>query len=254
MRNYYRDPILGNGLIFDLMIKEIGTDFIAVAVNPPLFDRGPNKIQAVSDSFVAGTYVIETPGVVPILTVDLDGIADCINCGTGAWFDTIATTNAMTFEIVALPDVVGTDMLMAGYVTGTGGQAGYPQMLIEGTGYVEFRPTQDTGETSVVTGSVAIHGGTPHHIITTFAESDNIAEILVDGGNTDEASVTIACTNDTLQTLGAENFWIGCRKNQLTVTENFLDGHVFWARMWNRRLSRRERLLLYERARIVLGL
>ena len=254
MRNIVRDPILGNGLIFDLAIKEVGADFIAAAVNPPLFDRGPNRIQAISDSFVGGTYVIETPGLYPVLTIDLDGTADYINLGTGAWFDTIATTNAMTFEAVVLPDAVGSEMIMAGWVTGAGGAGGYPQLMINASGYPEFRPTQDTGETSVVIGSVDLTAGTVHHIVATFAESDNIARIRVDGGETDDANATIVCTNDVLLALGADSFYIGARDNNGGAIENFFDGHVYWARMWNRRLSQREQDLLFTRARYVLGL
>ena len=262
MRNYASDPILGNGLIFDIQFNQVMTDLLAGGGTVYLFDQGPNRIQATCVSFVAGTWAIETPGVTPIQTIDLDGTADYVNLGTGAAFDTIATTNAMTFEIVALPDAIGTDMLMAGYVHGTGGQACYPQMLINGSGFVEFRPTQDTGVTvSVVIGSVNITAGTVHHITATFDESDNIAEILIDGGDTDSALATIVCANDTLPTLGAENFYIGTRWNQAiagggvgATFENCFDGHIYWARMWNRRLSRRERLLLYERARTVLGL
>ena len=254
MRNYAKDPILGNGLIFDISFDQAMVDLLAGGGTTYLFDKGPNRIAATCVSFVAGTWAIETPGIIPIHTIDLDGTADQLTLGTNAAFDTIATTNEMTFEIVALPDAVGTDTLMAGNVTGVGGQACYPQLMINGSGFVEFRPTQDTGETSIVATDVDVTAGVPHHIVATFAESDQIALISVDGDEFDSASATLSCTNNTLQTLAANDFYIGARNNTGGAIENFLDGHVFWAKMWNRRLTRRERILLFTRARDILGL
>ena len=255
MRNVADDPVLGSGLVLDFQANHVMPDLLAGGGTTYMFDRGPNRIQCTCVSFVAGTWVIETPGIYPIQTIDLDGTADYVTFGTGAWFE-LATNAApgVSYEIVALPDAVGTSMLMAGFVTGTGGEAGFPQLLIEGTGYVEFRPTQDTGETSAVTGSVNITAGTVHHIVATFDETSKIAKIYVDNGETDSATETLICTNDTLVDLGADLFYIGARDNNGGAVENFFDGHVYWARMWNRELPRREVGLLYERARTVLGL
>jgi len=185
----------------------------------------------------------------------LDGTDEHIVLGTGAQWDVFATTDAITIEACVVPDATGADMIFAGYVTGTGGEACFPQVLIESSGYAEFRPTQDTGETSAVTGSTNLTGGV-HHIIATFAESDDIADLLVDGGETEYATVTLSCTNDTLQTLGAENAYIGCRNNQGggPALENYFDGHFLWLRVWSRRLPMRERMLLYRRANSILGL
>lgn len=246
MRCYDKDSIFGNGLIIDYQLNEGAGVYV--------YDLSQNKITGTGVSLAAGNWVTVVNGVVPLMTLDLDGGADYVNLGTSTIFDSIATTNAITIEAVILCDsALLTHMVFGGWVTGTGGDGGYPQLMVD-VGKLEWRPTQDTGETSIVESVTSINGAL-YHVVATYAESDKVARILINGGETEDKSVTLVCTNDTLRTLGAESAYIGTRYNQLTVgVENYFDGHIVFLRVWSRRLSDFEQKFLFKNARGVLGL
>ena len=250
MRNYYTDPIFGHGLVCDFQLNE-GAGAATVGL---VRDRSVNKLTGTLQNTEEADWVIlTTPGGLQVMSLDLDGTDEYIDLGTDAVWDEFATTNEITVEAAIESDATGTDMIFAGYVTGTGGEACFPQLLINGSGYVEWRPTQDTGETSLVAGSTALQGSV-HHLIARYEEVNKVADIFVDGGATEYASETLSCTNDTLQTLGANTVQFGARDNLGGAMENYFDGHLLWLRVWSRRLSDKECSWVFSRANTILGI
>ena len=250
MRNWYSDPIYSNDLVCDFQLNE-GAGLATVGL---VRDRSVNKLYGtLTNTELADWTLLTLPSGLQIMTLDLDGTDEYIDLGTSAVWDVFATSNEITVEAVIESDAVGADMIFAGHVTGTGGDACFPQLMINGSGYIEWRPTQDTGETSLVAGTSALQGS-PHHIIARYEETNKVADIFIDGGETEYVSETLVCTNDTLQALGANTAQIGARDNLGGAMENYFDGHILWLRVWSRRLTDQKSKQLFARANTILGI
>lgn len=247
MRSMYADPILGESLLCEFLMTQ--------GVGGYIRDASPNKM---SGTLVTPDWVIVAfGGYNRAMTLDFVlGNSDYVNLGTDAVWDDVATTDAVTFEVLYYSDAtLGTvQTLFASQVDGTAGVAAFPQLLIDTNGYLLFRPcVDDSGAGKEVSSTPASEVAAWKHVVASYAKSDAVAAIQVNGGT--EITGTMTGTTDVTAP-GANSVYLGVRQNLDggPILENYFDGHIALFRAWSRRLTAPERKALYNRAKTRFGI
>ncbi len=245
MRSLYADPILGVDLLCEFLLNE--------GVGGYIRDASPNKMSG----------VLTTPDWVAVLlgynkAMSLDFVlanTDYVDLGSDAVWDDVATSDAVTFEILFYSDASlgSVQTVFASQVDGTAGVAAFPQLLIDTNGYLLFRPCKDdAGAGAEVSSTPTVETASWKHVVASYAKSDAVATLQVDGG-TEITSTMTGITDVTAP--GANSVYLGVRQNLDAgpAFENYFDGHIVLFRAWSRRLLARERKTLFNRAQAKYG-
>ncbi len=237
MRSMYNDPILGEKLLCEILMQE--------GVGGYVRDASPNKMVG---ALTTPDWVAVTVGYNKIMTLDFVlANTDYVNLGTDAVWDDIATSDEITIEVVFYSDATlgSVQTVVASNVTGVGGNPAFPQLLIDTNGYLLFRPCADDATAGTqVSSTPTAETAAWKHVVASYAKSDAVASMQINGAT--EITGTMTGTTD-LYAPGAENIYLGVRNNEGSALENYFDGHIALFRAWSRRLSARERLILYKR-------
>lgn len=252
MRSMYADPIIGVDLLCEFLLNEGAGGFVR--------DASPNKMVG---TLTTPDWVAVTLGYNKVMSLDfILANTDYVDLGTDAVWDDVARiqglemTDAVTFEVLFYSDAaLGTvQTLFASQVDGTAGVAAFPQLLIDTNGYLLFRPcVDDGGAGDQVSSSPTVEVASWHHVVASYAKSDAVAALQVDGGT--EITGTMTGTTDVTAP-GANSVYLGVRQNLDAgpAFENYFDGHIVLFRAWSRRLLPRERKTLFNRAQTKYGL
>lgn len=244
MRSLYNDPIFGTKLICEFMFNQGVGDY--ARDSSLYFDQA----QLMNDAGADPSWASVTELGKPIMTLDFTNKSYC-DIGTGTQWDLLADADEITIEMVALCDTVAAlNMLFASDVPGVGAGAAFPQLFVDTTPNLCWRPTRDGDTDAQVLTSIS--GGEWFHVVCTYSSSDTIGTIILNGAT--EVTDTIQNTT-TISAPSAKNVYVGTRWNTNSAAfENFLDGHIALLRVWYRRLEYMERMTLYNRAKTKFGL
>lgn len=245
MRSLYNDPILGNYLLCEFLMNETGSAYIR--------DASPNKM---SGQLITPDWVIETLMYNKVLTLDFVlANTDYVNLGSDAVWEDVATTDAVTFEVLFYSDAtLGSVQTLFASQGGAAGVAAFPQLLIDTNGYLLFRPCKDdAGAGAEVSSTPTVETAAWKHVVVAYAKSDAVASMMVNGAT--EITGTMTGITDVTAP-GANSVYLGVRQNLDAgpAFENYFDGHIALFRAWSRRLTARERKQLYNRVAAKYGL